>query len=75
MVTCSQLLHVAVNDMYSCMHFAVELYMHSHNLKLINATKISTKEKLTLHGVTVLRITTHSDTMHNAQYSISSCKN
>jgi len=42
--------------------------MHSHNLKFINATKISTKEKLTLHGVTVLKITTNSDTMQNRAF-------
>jgi len=54
--------------MYSCVHFAVTLYMHSHNLKLINATKISTKEKLTLNGVTVLKITTNSDTMQSRAF-------
>jgi hypothetical protein len=46
----------------------MKLHMHSHNRKLINATKISTKEKLTLHGVTVLKITTHNDTMQNRAF-------
>jgi hypothetical protein len=68
MATCSQPLHVAVSAItMTCtalctVHVQLcALYMHSHNLKLINATKISRKEKLTLHGVTVLKITTHGD--------------
>jgi hypothetical protein len=37
-------------------------------------TKISTKEKLTLHGVTVLKITTHGGKMQNRAFFLSELK-
>jgi len=75
MATCSQLLHVAVSAVtMTCtavctVHVQLcALYRHSYNLKLINAAKISTKKKLTLHGVTVLKITTHGGKMQNRAF-------
>jgi hypothetical protein len=62
---CTECCH---NDTYSCMNSAVKLYVHSHNQNLINKIKISTREKLNVHGVTVLKITTHSDTMQNEAF-------